>query len=271
MKDKNCYIPNVLSIAGSDPSGGAGIQADLKSFAANKTFGMSVITALTAQNTMGVQEIYLVPEDFIESQINSIFQDITVDAVKIGMMANSSIASIIFKNLRKRNIKNIVIDPVMVAKGGATLLEKDAIETIRRDLIQIADVLTPNLPEAALLINCDIATTKSEMLTQGRHLLDLGPKAVYIKGGHLNSKNSPDLLITRNDEIWYEAERIKTINTHGTGCTLSSAICANLAHGLDIEIAISNSKQYVTDAIENADKLNVGQGHGPTHHFNNLW
>ena len=271
MKGKNYYIPKVLSIAGSDPSGGAGIQADLKSFSANKTFGMSVITALTAQNTMGVQDIHLVPEDFIESQINSIFQDIIVDAVKIGMIANSSIASLISKNLRKRKVKNIVIDPVMVAKGGATLLESDAIETIRKDLIQVADVLTPNLPEAALLTNCDIATTKSEMLTQGKQLLDLGPKAIYVKGGHLKSKKSPDLLITINDEIWFEAPRVNTINTHGTGCTLSSAICANLAHGFEIETAISISKQYVTDAIKNADKLNVGQGHGPTHHFNNLW
>ena len=173
MKGKNYYIPKVLSIAGSDPSGGAGIQADLKSFSANKTFGMSVITALTAQNTMGVQDIHLVPEGFIESQINSIFQDIIVDAVKIGMIANSSIASIISKNLRKRKVKNIVIDPVMVAKGGATLLEIDAIDTIRKDLIQVADVLTPNLPEAALLTNCDIATTKSEMLTQGLSLIHI--------------------------------------------------------------------------------------------------
>ena len=264
-------IANVLSIAGSDPSGGAGIQADLKSFSANHVFGMAVLTALTAQNTRGVNDIHLPPVDFIKAQINAIFDDIRVDAVKIGMVANADIATAVRESLVNRHCRHIVLDPVMVAKGGARLLDPDAVEAVRRDLLPLASVVTPNLPEAGVLLGMPAAETRAEMASQARELLLCGPGAVLMKGGHFEGEHSPDLLITEADEVWFEADRIDSMNTHGTGCSLSSALAALLARGMSMIDAAQAAKSFITEAIRHADMLEVGSGHGPTHHFHAIW
>lgn len=263
-------IPNVLSIAGSDPSGGAGIQADIKAISANGAFGMAALTALTAQNTTGVQGIHLVPPAFVQSQITSVFDDISVHAVKIGMIANSEIAQAVANALNGRDVP-IVLDPVMIAKGGAALLDPDAVGVVRDALLPMAKVLTPNLPEAAHLLGTDVATTRTEMETQGRALCRLGCKAVLMKGGHLDGAESPDCLVTQDTATWFESPRTLTQNTHGTGCTLSSALAAQIAQGGDIVTAVSAAKSYVTHAIAQADRLQVGTGHGPVHHFAYLY
>lgn len=224
-------IPNVLSIAGSDPSGGAGIQADIKAISANGAFAMAAITALTAQNTQGVTAIHLVPPDFVKGQVAAIFEDIRVDAAKIGMIANAGIAAAVAQSLQAQTGIPIVLDPVMIAKGGAALLQADAVNTLRDALLPMATLLTPNLPEAAHLLGTKPATTRAEMAAQGRALCALGPQAVLMKGGHLDGAESPDCLVTTDDVTWFEAARTQTFNTHGTGCTLSSALAAQLAHG----------------------------------------
>ncbi|MEM6381395.1 MAG: bifunctional hydroxymethylpyrimidine kinase/phosphomethylpyrimidine kinase [Pseudomonadota bacterium] len=264
-------IPNVLSIAGSDPSGGAGIQADLKAISANRAFAMAALTALTAQNTQGVTGIELVPADFVRSQIKTVFDDVRVDAVKIGMIATAEIAEAVADSLADHADVPIVLDPVMVAKGGARLLAADAIAALRTRLLPLASLLTPNLPEAADLLGVPTAETRAHMQSQGEAIVDLGAKAVFLKGGHLASDESPDLLVTSSGSVWFEGRRTPTANTHGTGCTLSSAIAAQLAYGKSLEDAASAAKAYVSDAIGRADQLSVGHGHGPTHHFANLW
>ena len=263
-------IPNVLSIAGSDPSGGAGIQADIKAISANGAFAMAALTALTAQNTQGVSAVHLIPSDFVQSQINAVFDDIHVDAVKIGMIANKEIALVVANTLARQNVP-VVLDPVMVAKGGARLLDDNAIKVIRESLLPIATILTPNLPEAAWLLETDVATSRIEMEEQGHALCALGAKSVLMKGGHLNTSDSPDCLVTANSVTWFESPRVKTPNTHGTGCTLSSALAAQLARTGNIKTALTAAKLYVSAAIRNAEKLNVGLGHGPTHHFANIY
>ena len=264
-------IPNVLSIAGSDPSGGAGIQADIKAISANGAFAMAVTTALTAQNTQGVTGVHLVPPDFVQSQIDAVFADIRVDAVKIGMIANAEIAAAVAQSLQEHAGIPVVLDPVMIAKGGADLLHPDAVMTLRDALLPLATLLTPNLPEAAYLLGTRTAKTRAEMVAQGRALCALGPQAVLMKGGHLNGPDSPDCLVTPHGTTWFEAERTPTANTHGTGCTLSSAVAAGLAHGLAPARAVAVAKSYVAKAIANADALSVGSGHGPTHHFAALY
>ncbi|NKQ41471.1 MAG: bifunctional hydroxymethylpyrimidine kinase/phosphomethylpyrimidine kinase [Sulfurovum sp.] len=264
-------ISTALSIAGSDPSGGAGIQADLKTFSANGVYGMSAITALTAQNTKGVNSIHLVPPSFVFEQIKAIFDDIRVDAIKIGMIANASIANAVADALQDHRNIPIVLDPVMIAKGGHSLLEDDAVIALKERLLPLADVLTPNLAEAASLLGEKIASTRAEIEKQGKTLLAFGSKSILMKGGHLDSEDSPDLLITKSDSIWLEASRIDTKNTHGTGCTLSSAITAEIAKGSTYEVAVKNAKLYVLDVISGADSLHIGSGHGPTHHFHSLW
>ena len=271
VKRRAKHIANALSIAGSDPSGGAGIQADLKSFAANHVYGMSVVTALTAQNTRGVTGIHLAPITFITAQIDAIFDDIRVDAVKIGMAATAETAIAIATALRGKPISNIVLDPVMVAKGGAPLLEPDAVDAVRRHLLPLATVLTPNLPEAATLLGQSEAQSRDAMKAQGLALLAYGPQAVFIKGGHFSAGGCPDLLVTATSCEWFEAERIDTLNTHGTGCSLSSALAAGLANGKSVEAAAYQAKAYVTGAIAAASQLDVGSGHGPLHHFHALW
>lgn len=259
-------IPNVLSIAGSDPSGGAGIQADVKAISANGAFAMAALTALTAQNTRGVSGIHLVPPDFVAAQIKAVFDDIRVDAVKIGMIANAGIARVVAAALPLCE-GPIVLDPVMIAKGGAALLQPDAVEVVRDQLLPYATVLTPNLPEAAHLLGTATATTRDEMEAQGHALILCGCDAVLMKGGHLDGPESPDCLVTAQETRWFESTRTATLNTHGTGCTLSSALAAYLAKGLDVVSAVAAAKAYVSTAIAHADELSVGAGHGPTHHF----
>ncbi len=264
-------IRNVLSIAGSDPSGGAGIQADIKAISANGAYAMAVITALTAQNTQGVSGVHLVPPSFVTDQIAAVFSDIRVDAIKVGMIANASIALAVADALRCHLDVPIILDPVMIAKGGASLLAEDAIATVRDSLLPLATILTPNLPEAAHLLGLRLATTHSEMVTQGRALCVLGPKAVLMKGGHLDGADSSDVLITDTGEYWFNAPRILTKNTHGTGCTLSAALAAQIAKGQAMPDAVTAAKSYVATAIAQAGQLSVGHGHGPTHHFANLY
>lgn len=263
-------IPNVLSIAGSDPSGGAGIQADLKAISANGAFALAAITALTAQNTQGVSGVHLVPPAFVRDQINAVFDDIHVDAVKLGMIANADIAQSVVDALADRDVP-IILDPVMIAKGGASLLDPDAIAVVRDALLPIATILTPNLPEAAQLLGMPVAQARDEMADQGRKLCALGADAVLMKGGHLPDADCPDCLVTPSNITWFEGARTLTRNTHGTGCTLSSALAAQLAKTGDVHDAVAAAKSYVSHAITHADQLSVGSGHGPTHHFAELY
>lgn len=263
-------IANVLSIAGSDPSGGAGIQADIKAISANGCFAMAALTALTAQNTQGVTGIHLIPPAFVQNQIAAVFADIRVDALKVGMIATAEIASALADALADKGSAPVVLDPVMIAKGGAALLQPDAVEVLRQRLLPLAAVITPNLPEAAHLLGTTPATTREEMAAQGRALCSLGPKAVLMKGGHLDIPDSPDCLVTAAGITWFEGDRTRTVNTHGTGCTLSSALAAHLARGRPLPEAVAAAKTYVARAIAASDALSVGSGHGPTHHFFSL-
>ena len=260
-------VKNVLSIAGSDPSGGAGIQADLKTFAANGVYGMAAITALTVQNTVGVQGIHLVPAKFVSSQIEAIFSDIAVSSVKVGMVGNAEIAEGVGTTLAKYRNLISVVDPVMVAKGGSPLLDKKAIQAVKDNLLPLATIVTPNLPEAAILLGSSIAKSEEDMVYQGKALLNLGSKSILMKGGHSEGITSNDLLVTENNYVWFKEKRINTKNTHGTGCTLSSSIASFLAKDYSVEEAVSKAKKFVTNAIRNSEKLSVGKGHGPTNHF----
>lgn len=265
-------IRNVLSIAGSDPSGGAGIQADLKAFSARGTYGMAALTALTAQNTQGVTAIHALPPEFVRAQIEAIFADIRVDAVKIGMIANAQVARTVAELLETHAMGiPIVLDPVMVAKGGAPLLASDAGQAVIDRLLPLASVITPNLPEAAVLLGENEAKTRAQMANQAMGLLQQGPGAVLIKGGHLASDDSPDVLADGGGVTWFEGPRTTTRNTHGTGCTLSSAIAAELAKGRSMVEAVKLAKAYLAMAINAADTLSVGSGHGPVNHFVELW
>ncbi len=259
--------PIALTIAGSDSSGGAGIQADLKTFGALGVYGASVITALTAQNTQGVSAIHDVPADFIAAQIDAVFGDLAVNAVKIGMLSQVAAIEAVAAGLARHDAQNIVLDPVMVATSGDRLLAPDAIAALCRDLIPRALVVTPNLHEAAALTDAALARNETEMEAQARTILALGPRSVLVKGGHGDNPESVDLLVDASGVIRLTAPRIDTRNTHGTGCTLSSAIAAGLARGLGLEAAARTAKDYVTAAIKAADKLKVGHGHGPLNHF----
>jgi hydroxymethylpyrimidine/phosphomethylpyrimidine kinase len=264
-----------LTIAGSDSSGGAGIQADLKTFAALGVYGATVITALTAQNTQGVAAIHDVPPDFIAAQIDAVFSDLDIATVKIGMLSKASTISAVAEGLARHRTKNIVLDPVMVATSGDRLLAPEAVTALRQELIPRALVVTPNLPEAAALTGCSLARNEAEMEIQAREILSLGGLTVLIKGGHGDGAESVDLLIGQGTVLRLSTRRIVTKNTHGTGCTLSSAIAAGLAKGLDLVAAVQAAKSYVTAAIAGADALNVGQnsniGRGPLHHFHAQW
>ncbi|GFE65995.1 bifunctional hydroxymethylpyrimidine kinase/phosphomethylpyrimidine kinase [Litoreibacter roseus] len=264
-------IPNILSIAGSDPSGGAGIQADLKAISANGGFAMAALTALTAQNTTGVAGVHLVPPAFVRDQILAVRADVRVDAIKIGMIATADIANAVADALEKLESHRVVLDPVMVAKGGASLLANDAVAALRDRLIRHATVLTPNLPEAAALLDTNVAPTREAMSEQAVALLELGSNAVLLKGGHLDGGDSPDCLATQDGTLWLDAHRVQTKNTHGTGCTLSAALATQLGHGMAIIPAAKRAKAYVSTCIAGADQLTVGAGHGPTHHFAELW
>ena len=259
--------PVALTIAGSDSSAGAGIQADLKTFAALSVYGASVLTALTAQNTKGVTGVHLVPPDFVSAQIDAVFDDLAVGAVKIGMVAQAPIADAIHASLARWRPAHVVLDPVMVATSGARLLPEEAIEALRSRLIPQASLITPNLPEAAALLGEPIATSEQAIAEQGRRLLALGCPAVLIKGGHGQGAESIDYLITSGTSIALPAPRVATKNTHGTGCSLSSAVAAGLAKGESLETAIRHAKDFISGAIAAADRFTVGHGHGPVHHL----
>jgi hydroxymethylpyrimidine/phosphomethylpyrimidine kinase len=264
-------IPIALTIAGSDSSGGAGIQADLKTFAALGVYGASGITALTAQNTQGVTGIHLVPADFVAAQIDAVFSDLAVKAVKIGMVAQSATIDAIAAGLARWSPGPVVLDPVMVATSGDRLLAADAVDALRTKLIPRAALLTPNLPEAAALLDEPIASSETAIASQGRRLLAMGCGAVLIKGGHGQGAQSIDYLVSGNGVIALAALRIATENTHGTGGSLSSAIAAGLAKGDELETAVRNAKAWISAAIATGVSLGVGHGNGPIHHFHGFY
>jgi hydroxymethylpyrimidine/phosphomethylpyrimidine kinase len=268
---KAMTTPIALTIAGSDSSGGAGIQADLKTFAALGVYGASVITALTAQNTAGVSAIHQVPAEFVSAQIDSVFSDLGIDAVKIGMVAQPAIIDVITAGLARWSPKYVVLDPVMVATSGDRLLPEDAVAALRTKLIPRASLITPNLPEAAALLDEPVAESEAEIESQGQQLLQMRCSAVLIKGGHGKGAESTDYLITTRGMVALAAPRVATRNTHGTGCSLSSAITAGLAKGEEMETAVRNAKAWVSAAILAADRFGVGQGHGPIHHFHRFY
>jgi hydroxymethylpyrimidine/phosphomethylpyrimidine kinase len=263
--------PVALTIAGSDSSGGAGIQADLKTFAALGVYGASVITALTAQNTLGVSAIHQVPPEFVTAQIDSVFSDLSIGAVKIGMVAQAATIDAIEAGLARWSPKHVVLDPVMVATSGDRLLGREAVAALRTKLIPRASLLTPNLPEAAALLDEPAAQSEAAIESQGRRLLEMRCPAVLIKGGHGEGAESVDYLVTAGGIVALAGPRIATKHTHGTGCSLSSAIAAGLAKGEDMETAVRNAKAWVSAAIVAADRLAIGQGHGPIHHFHRFY
>ncbi|QDF68292.1 bifunctional hydroxymethylpyrimidine kinase/phosphomethylpyrimidine kinase [Shewanella sp. SNU WT4] len=260
--------PIVLTIAGSDSGGGAGIQADIKAISATGSYACSVITALTAQNTQGVSGIYPISSDFVEQQLDAVFTDLNVAAVKVGMLSDANIIRSVAKKLIQYAPRFLVVDPVMVATSGDLLLQSSAIDCLKAELLPLADVITPNLPEAAALINKDVPASETAMTAMISELRALGAKSVLLKGGHLEQdQNSTDLLILADEIIRLSAARINTCNTHGTGCTLSAAIASYLAQGHDLPAAVALGKDYITAALIHADELNIGQGHGPVNHF----
>jgi hydroxymethylpyrimidine/phosphomethylpyrimidine kinase len=263
-------VPIALTIAGSDSGGGAGVQADLKTFSALGVYGASVITALTAQNTRGVFAVHAVPVDFIAAQIDAVFSDLDIGAVKIGMLGNAAAIAAVAAGIERHRARNIVLDPVMAATSGEKLLRADAIDALR-ELIARTNVLTPNLPEAAALLDVPVARDELDMRRQARTLLALGPGAVLIKGGHGDGPESVDLLVEADECTRFAAPRVATRNTHGTGCTLSSALAAGLAQGKELREAVRDAKAYVSAAIAAADRLGVGSGPGPLHHFFRWW
>ncbi|RMA42333.1 bifunctional hydroxymethylpyrimidine kinase/phosphomethylpyrimidine kinase [Rhodophyticola porphyridii] len=264
-------IPNVLTIAGTDPSGGAGIQADLKTFSALGAYGMSVVTALVAQNTQGVARILHLPPDFVAAQIDTLFADVRVDAVKIGMIDTAEVATVVAERLLHHNADVVILDPVMVAKSGDRLLAAEAIDVLRTVLLPLATLITPNLPEAGVLLDCAPPDSPDAMEDAARALYELGPRGVLLKGGHLTGGTSPDILFDGDSLTSLPAMRIRTRNSHGTGCTLSAAIAALRPQRSSMAEAVADAKSYLTRALQESDALDVGQGHGPVHHFHALW
>ncbi len=259
--------PRVLSIAGSDSGGGAGIQADLKTFAALGCYGMTAITALTAQNTLGVTGIHLVPTEFVAAQYVSVVSDLDVRAVKIGMLGTAAIVETIAAMLVERPVPAVVLDPVMIATSGDRLLAPDAEDAIRRLLVPLATVVTPNVPEATALTGVEIDSVDA-LVEAGKVLVDMGAGAAVVKGGHLGGATSVDVLVTAGGGVdRFEAPRIATENTHGTGCTLSAAIASQLVRGLDLADAVAAAKDYVRRALESAVDRHVGAGRGPVDHL----
>lgn len=264
-------IPNVLSIAGVDPSGGAGLLADLKTFSALGAYGTGVVAALTAQNTQGVTGLQPVPAAFIAQQIDTLFADVRIDAVKLGMLGDAEVVTTVAAALRRHAPRHLVLDPVMISTSGHRLLTADAIDALRRELLPLASIITPNLPEAEVLLNCPPLRTVADMRRAARELRQLGPRLVVLKGGHLDGAASIDILDDGATTVELTAPRIATRNTHGTGCTLSAAITALLPrHASPLE-AIRAAKTYLTAALAAADQLEVGHGHGPVHHFHAFW
>jgi hydroxymethylpyrimidine/phosphomethylpyrimidine kinase len=263
-------IPNVLTIAGTDPSGGAGIQADLKTFSALGAFGTSVVTALVAQNTQGVVAVHEVPADFVDQQMDTLFADVRIDAVKIGMLGTADLVRCVAAGLRRFAPPYVVLDPVMVAKSGDRLLAGGAVAALREDLLPQVHLVTPNLPEAADLLEEKEADDEDTMYGQLERLARLCP-GVLLKGGHLDGSQSTDLLQVDGGVTALAAPRVQTTNTHGTGCTLSAAIAALRPQRRDWSSAVTDAKDYLSRSLQAADRLGVGQGHGPLHHFHAWW
>ena len=260
-----------LSIAGSDPSGGAGIQADLKTFSALGVYGTAVITALTAQNTRGVTGVHPVPANFVLQQLETLVDDVRIDAIKIGMLANRDIIEAVTDFLRRHRFEHVVLDPVMVATSGDVLLAQESVEAIRC-LIPLASVVTPNLPEAAILLNAPIANDIETMREQAHEIHQRWGVRALVKGGHLNSKEEAlDVFVGPDGEITLSGPRIDTVNTHGTGCTLSSALTALRPSHPDWPATIREAKNWLSGTLQAADTLDVGHGHGPVHHFHEIW
>jgi len=256
-----------LTIAGSDSGGGAGIQADLKTFGALGVYGMSVLTALTAQNTIGVQAVFELPPQFVAAQMDSVLSDIGADAVKTGMLANAAIIETVAEQLRRYNVPALVVDPVMVAKSGDPLLREDARAALIEHLLPLASVVTPNLHEAMALTGMTLSTLE-DMRQAARRIHAMGPAWVVVKGGHLvGSEDAIDVLYDGREFHEYRAPRVNTPNTHGTGCTFASAIAAGLAKGLPVVEAVSQAKDYLTRVLRASAALHLGHGHGPLHHF----
>jgi hydroxymethylpyrimidine/phosphomethylpyrimidine kinase len=264
-------IPIALTIAGSDSGGGAGIQADLKTFSALGVYGASVIAALTAQNTRGVSGIHDVPPEFVTAQLDAVYSDLRVRATKIGMLSKPATIEAVAEGIARHRARNVVLDPVMVAASGDRLLAPEAMATLKERLFPVAVVITPNLAEAAAILDVPLAKHESDMAAQGEALLALGAKAVLVKGGHAPTKHAVDLLVEPSGIRRFSAERVDTRNVHGTGCTLSSAIAASLAKGLTLHDSVAAAKNYITGALKAGVNLGIGEGRGPVHHFYNLW
>jgi hydroxymethylpyrimidine/phosphomethylpyrimidine kinase len=262
-----------LTVAGSDPSGGAGIQADLKTFSALGVYGTAVVTALTAQNTRGVTGVHPVPADFVGLQLGTLLDDVEVHATKLGMLGTAEVVHAVATVLRERDCGPIVCDPVMVATSGDRLIDEDAVAALRNDLLPIADLVTPNVPEAAALLGTTPATTLDTLEGQAVDLLALGPRAVLLKGGHLGGPHSIDVLATAEGVSITTRPRVATTATHGTGCTLSSAIAALSARSgtFDLPGIVEQARTYLQRALEGGTALDIGSGHGPVHHFAGMW
>ncbi|MEP2920656.1 bifunctional hydroxymethylpyrimidine kinase/phosphomethylpyrimidine kinase [Sulfitobacter sp.] len=263
--------PTALTIAGSDSGGGAGVQADIKAVCANGVYCASVITAVTAQNTRAVTAVHEVPADIVAAQIDAVLSDIDVGAIKLGMLFSAAIIKATAKGLKAFE-GPVVADPVMIAKSGDTLLQDAAVAALIEHILPNVSLLTPNLPEAARLLDTSEAQTPEEMAAQGQQLIAMGPKAVLMKGGHATGDLCTDVLVDANGIVSsYNAPRIDTRNTHGTGCTYSAAIAAQLAKGLPLAEAVQAAHFYLQSAIQAADRLKIGTGHGPVHHFHGQW
>lgn len=268
-------IPNTLTIAGVDPSGGAGILADAKAMSALGAYACAVVAALTAQNTRAVSAIHAVPPAFVRAQIDTLLADVSIDAAKIGMVGERPVIVAVAESLAARLPPHLVLDPVMVAKSGDALLAKDAVGALREALLPLATVITPNLPEAGVLLARRAPDTLKEMRRAAEALREqmthAGSRWVLLKGGHRSASEATDLLFDGDRMIELTAPRVTTKNTHGTGCTLSAALAALLPQAADVPAAARRAKAYLTDALQRADELDVGQGHGPVHHFHALW
>lgn len=264
-------VPQVLTVAGSDSGGGAGIQADLKTFSALGCYGASVITALTAQNTLGVRAVQACDADFVTAQLDAVLSDIRIDAMKFGMLANASIIDACALALQRYSVPFVVLDTVMLSKNGHALLDPEAVSAMRERLLPQVDLITPNLPEAAALLGCEMAEDIAGMQAQAEALRALGAKAVLMKGGHLVGATCPDLLLDESGVRVFHAERIPTTHTHGTGCTLSAALTALRPQRPDWDHCVEEAKAWLGEALKAASRLSVGQGIGPVHHFHAWW
>ncbi len=272
---KTASIPNVLTIAGVDPSGGAGVVADIKAISAQRAYACAVVAALTAQNTQRVTGVLAIEPSFVAQQIDTLFADVRIDSLKVGMVGQASVIQVVADRLAAHDTAHRVVDPVMVAKSGDALLEKAAIGIVREALLPLATMITPNLPEAGVLLGARAVETVKEMYRVAERLRELMPASgarwVYLKGGHLPGDRAFDLLTDGDRMIELDAPRIATKNTHGTGCTLSAALAALLPQSDDVPAAARRAKAYLTEALRYANQLAVGSGHGPVHHFHALW